>query len=209
MTLKKNSLSLLLGYLILVLCQQLNFRLIGNNDLLYPLQTIINLAGALVLLFLSKHFNHQNQLEEKAAPVWWQFTAWAGGGALALLLFQKIFLWFEITFLSQPVISENTSQLTAIAAKYPYYLLVIIVTEPIIEELLFRKVLFGNLTFWFKPWQAALFSSLLFSLAHGDGHFLTYSVIGLILCFIYAKTGKLSAAMTSHVLMNLLVLLIN
>lgn len=210
MTFKKNSLSLFLGYFALLILQQLSFQLIHNNNFLYPLLTALNLGGAVTLAWLASHFKYSNQVEKtKKHLFWYQNLIWIGGGTLLTLFFQKILLWFETVFLSQPVISQNTSQLMAVAAKYPYYLIMIVLTEPIIEELIFRKVLFGNFTYWFKPWQTALFSSLLFSLAHGDGHYLTYATIGLILCLVYSKTGKVSASMASHILMNLIVLLLN
>lgn len=208
MKLKSNSLSLFLGYFILVFLQQISFHLVSNNDLLYPLQTCLNLIGALVLLWLTRHFKYQNQLENKSTNIW-QGLLWAVVGTAVILLAQKILLWFEAIILQQPAVSENTSQLMAVTAKYPYYLLVIVITEPIIEELIYRKVLFGNFTHWFKPWQTALLSSLLFALGHGDGHFLTYTVIGLLLCLIYAKTGKIQYSMTTHILMNCAVLLLN
>lgn len=208
MKLKSNSLSLLLGYFILILLQQIAFQFIHNNDLLYPVQTILNLLGAISLIWLTLHFKYKNKLEEKKAVIW-QSLLWMLGGVIIVLTVQRVLLWFETAFLQQPVISENTSQLMAVAGKYPYYLLIIVFTEPIIEELIYRKVLFGNFSYWFKPWQTALFSSLLFALGHGDGHFLTYTAIGLIFCLVYERTGKIQGSMATHILMNLLVLLLN
>lgn len=208
MKLKSNSLSLFLGYFILVLIQQVAFHFIHNNDILYPVQTTLSLLGALGLIWSMHHFKYTNLLEDKKTG-FWKSLLWSLSGTVGLLITQRIFLWFEAAILHQPAVSENTSQLMAVAAKYPYYILVIVITEPLIEELIFRKVLFGNFVFWFRPWQTAILSSLLFALGHGDGHFLTYTAIGLILCFIYQKTGRIQTSMLSHILMNLFVLFIH
>lgn len=75
------------------------------------------------------------------------------------------------------------------------------------EEFVFRKALFANLSSVIDPIGAALASSLLFSFAHQDGHYLTYAGIGLVLCFLYAKTGRLRITILSHSLMNLLIII--
>ncbi|GBG95895.1 CAAX family amino protease [Ligilactobacillus salitolerans] len=208
MKFKANSLNLLLAYFVLLFSQQICFQLIKNNAILFPVETVLYLGGAAGLVWLFIHYRYCNMFENRPAGKG-QTACWIILGVPLILAAQRLLFWLEVTWLKQPAVSENTASLQAISVKYPYYLLVIALAAPIIEELIFRKVLFGNFTYWFKPWQTALLSSLLFALAHGDGHYLTYTIIGLVLCLIYGKTGRIQASMAVHILMNCAVLLLN
>ncbi|WP_368270601.1 lysostaphin resistance A-like protein [Ligilactobacillus salivarius] len=92
---------------------------------------------------------------------------------------------------------------------YPYYILVPGITAPVMEELIFRKVLFGNFSRFIPFLPAALVSSLLFSLAHMDGHFLIYASIGLLFCYIYYRTGTIITSILSHIFLNLFIILLS
>ncbi len=208
MKFKTNTLSLLLEYLFLVVVQQVLFRTITDNDLLYPIETVVSIIGTLVLIWTAHQFPYSNKLEKRKSKYWWKIS-WGLGGVVLVLAVQRLLLLIETNILHQPAISENTGQLFAVVAKYSYYVIVIVLTQPIIEELIYRKLLFGNFTYWFRPWQTALLSSLLFALGHGDGHFLTYTGIGLVLCLVYEKTGKIQESMLTHVLMNAIILIIH
>lgn len=75
------------------------------------------------------------------------------------------------------------------------------------EEIVFRKVIFGNLSAVTGKIGAALIASVLFSFAHADGHFILYAFIGLLFCWLYQHTGRIQASMTAHILMNASVVL--
>ena len=128
-------------------------------------------------------------------------------GTLALILWQWLSSYIERALLGQPSYSANTGYLLTVLTKYPYYLVNIVILAPIMEEFVFRKALFANLSSVIDPIGAALASSLLFSFAHQDGHYLTYAGIGLVLCFLYAKTGRLRITILAHSLMNLLIII--
>ncbi|WP_143472811.1 CPBP family intramembrane glutamic endopeptidase, partial [Listeria monocytogenes] len=92
----------------------------------------------------------------------------------------------------------------------PIFLIFISILGPILEELVFRKVVFGGLSNVMNIHVAAVISSLFFGLLHGDISFLlTYFVIGLILCFLYTKTKRIVVSMGAHILMNTIVLLLS
>ena len=54
----------------------------------------------------------------------------------------------------------------------------------------------------------AIISSFLFVIAHHDGHFLTYFVMGCIFEFIYYKAHDIRASMIAHAGLNLITLLL-
>ena len=93
--------------------------------------------------------------------------------------------------------------------QYPYYFLCPVIAAPITEELVFRKFFFGNFSSVLPKLICALISSTVFSIGHSDGHFIVYAAIGLILCYVYEKSGKIRTSMIVHMLMNLTVMLIN
>ncbi|EFR96228.1 caax amino protease family protein, partial [Listeria ivanovii FSL F6-596] len=106
--------------------------------------------------------------------------------------------------------SVNTERLINLTKAAPVFLLFISILGPVLEELVFRKVIFGGLSNVMNIHVAAVISSLFFGLLHGDISFLlTYFVIGLILCFLYTKTKRISVSMGAHILMNTIVLLVS
>ncbi|MBD7986215.1 CPBP family intramembrane metalloprotease [Sporosarcina sp. Sa2YVA2] len=99
--------------------------------------------------------------------------------------------------------SENTAMLGEIA-KASYILIIpIVIFAPLLEEIIFRRVLFGGLYTKTNFWIAALVSAALFSLVHGEPqHLLIYMAPGLVFAFIYYVTQRIWAPMIAHFLMN-------
>lgn len=81
--------------------------------------------------------------------------------------------------------------------------LIIAIIAPIIEEIVFRKLLVDRL----RPYGeklAIFFPALIFALAHGNLYQLFYAfLIGVVLSYIYAKTGKITYPIFIHMFVNL------
>lgn len=76
---------------------------------------------------------------------------------------------------------------------------VAVVGAPVMEELLFRGLLFRSLRGWMPFWPAAAASSLLFAVMHGYRVIpLVQLILGLFFCRLYERTGSLSASMVAH-----------
>jgi membrane protease YdiL (CAAX protease family) len=90
--------------------------------------------------------------------------------------------------------------------------LVIIVTSilgPILEEIIFRKILFGVIYTKTNFIIAALISSLLFALLHGEPqHLLLYASMGFTFAFLYVKTKRIIVPIFAHVAMNTMVVIV-
>jgi membrane protease YdiL (CAAX protease family) len=77
------------------------------------------------------------------------------------------------------------------------------IIAPFVEELVFRGLLFNALRRYFPFAVAAPLSALLFAYAHG-----TPSALiplwggGIVLAYVYARTGALTASMLSHATFN-------
>lgn len=105
--------------------------------------------------------------------------------------------------------SENTQIITEVAKAMPIFIVVVAVFGPILEEVVFRKIIFGSLYKRFDFTIAALVSSLVFGLTHLDPvHLLTYTAIGFVFAFLYYKTKRIIVPIVAHVAMNSIVILL-
>jgi membrane protease YdiL (CAAX protease family) len=85
----------------------------------------------------------------------------------------------------------------------------IVVAAPFSEEVFFRGFVFGGLRHRLPFWPAAIVAGTLFGLVHytgvsSIGVLPQLAVLGLILCWIYERTGSIWPTIAVHVLNNLL-----
>jgi CAAX protease family protein len=81
--------------------------------------------------------------------------------------------------------------------------LVVIVVAPICEELFFRGFLFRVLRTRMPLWAAALIDGVLFGLVHGELVIVPIlAALGMVLCWVYERTGTLFAPIALHALNN-------
>lgn len=74
-----------------------------------------------------------------------------------------------------------------------------IVAAPLCEEIVFRGYLYSAAKKFAGPWASGLFSSLVFAAAHGSlAALLPLLIFGVVLTFIYEKTGSLWAPIAVH-----------
>ncbi len=78
-----------------------------------------------------------------------------------------------------------------------------VIAAPICEEIVFRGYFYPAAKKFAGPWAAAIFSALIFSSAHGSmSALLPLFIFGLVLVFIYEKTGSLWAPVAVHFCFN-------
>jgi uncharacterized protein len=138
-----------------------------------------------------------------------QLLAWGlTGGTLS---FSVQYLWSKIqiyVFDFIPV-SLNTNQLLNSVKSSPGMIVIICLVCPILEEIIFRKMIYDSLKRKIGMLAAATVSAFLFSLIHFDfANLLVYVFIGLIFSWIYIKSKSILAPIVAHVLMNSIVLII-
>lgn len=131
-----------------------------------------------------------------------KIVIWGLWGLILLLVGQSLASFIEINFLNQPLTSENTEQLLTIARHYPYFILTIAFLGPIMEELVFRKAIYGSLVPITGKIGAAVIAALIFSFMHRDGHILLYSVTSFIFSYLYEKTSSIWTPVIAHILLN-------
>lgn len=137
-----------------------------------------------------------------------QTILWGVLGFVLVLAGQMIGSMIE-TLLGINGNSDNTSSLLEVVSVAPVAMLAIAVFGPILEELVFRRVIFGSLKQVTSFWLSALVSAMFFALLHNDiKHILLYAITGFILAFLYNKTGRILAPIIAHILLNTFVLFI-
>ena len=83
------------------------------------------------------------------------------------------------------------------------------VLAPIVEETLFRGVIFGSLQAYFGKWTAAVLSATVFSSLHFQAYgFFPRFVLGMVLVYLYDKYKSLYPSILLHALNNIVATLI-
>lgn len=98
---------------------------------------------------------------------------------------------------------KHVDQLNQAGPIFSFILTVII--APVTEEFMFRGALMSSVTRFLNKPMAIIITSLLFAIAHGDPVQMAYAfVLGIMLSFIKAETGKLYPCIALHFAFNLM-----
>jgi membrane protease YdiL (CAAX protease family) len=93
---------------------------------------------------------------------------------------------------------EETAKIVALG-------LLVILAAPISEEIFFRGFLFGGLRGRMSFWAAAIVSGTLFGLVHlptGPAQVPPLAVFGVVLAWLYERTGSLGPPIFMHMIQN-------
>ena len=130
-------------------------------------------------------------------------------GALAVSLvltavYTNVVDWAGWDFLKPPGIPEGIA-LGGPAVVVTY--LMVVLWTPLTEEVFFRGFIFPGLAGALGVVPAGIATSVLFALAHGDVAVLVpIFVTGLVLAWLYHRTGSIWSSFAAHALQNLLAL---
>lgn len=104
--------------------------------------------------------------------------------------------------------SENTADIMSIMDTVPAFIVIPTILAPILEEIVFRKVIFGALYKRMNFFFAAIISSVIFGAIHFDfTHLLIYSAMGFTFAYLYVKTKRIIVPIIVHMGMNSLTVL--
>lgn len=164
-------------------------------------------AGLVVILYLLRE-DMKRRSDRDAAGV----SGIIGWGILGLIMAyasQIITSIIERFVLKVPMESQNTTMIMEIARSAPVFIIVITIIAPILEEIVFRKIIFGSIYKRTNFFIAAFASGLLFAVVHGDFyHLLTYLAMGFVFAFLYVQTKRIIVPIIAHALMNSITVLI-
>lgn len=167
--------------------------------------TIISFPLAIIIVLLLLRPDMKKPLDRDAANVS-KIILWSIIGVFLAMFAQIVAAQIEILVFGIEPGSENTQDLMKVARMTPLFILVPAIFAPILEELIFRKIIFGSIYQRTNFFVAAIISSLVFALVHADfTHTLVYTAMGLVFAFLYVKTKRIIVPIFAHMAMNTLV----
>ncbi|MFD0829050.1 lysostaphin resistance A-like protein [Neobacillus sp. M.A.Huq-85] len=184
------------------------FKLSGiNGRLAVPVWLVISFTLALIITLIILRKEMRNNRNERGTSLGLSII-WAFFGVFLALFAQAIAANIE-RLIGVEMGSENTKDIIHIIEEFPLAILVSSIFGPILEEIVFRKILFGTLHKRFNFFISAIISSVIFALAHMElEHILLYSAMGFTFAFLYVKTKHILVPIFAHVTMNTMVVIV-
>ncbi|GAA0304937.1 hypothetical protein GGQ92_002140 [Gracilibacillus halotolerans] len=128
---------------------------------------------------------------------------WSIIGFILAMITQVVAAFIQTFVLKIQPGSENTFEIMAMARQVPLLIIVITIIGPILEELVFRKAIFGSLYKKMNFFFAGLLSSFIFAIVHMDfSHILVYTAVGFVFAFLYIETKRIIVPIIAHAGMN-------
>jgi membrane protease YdiL (CAAX protease family) len=182
----------------------------GDIVATFSLTLIDALAALALLLFYLRRYR-----------VGWSEVGWrrfnvlrAAGYLLAVFIVfvvaTNLALW--LVQVLAPGFNPNEPQtndfITAAGSHPSLALIALVVLPPIVEETVFRGFIFPAFASRWGFWPGAVASSVLFGLAHLQANVSIYTfLLGILLCFMYARLRSIFPGMILHMLNNYLAFL--
>lgn len=170
----------------------------------------ISIAVFVLATFASLAILRKNlQIERRANPLsLGKIIGWTVIGIFLAYAAQMIAITIEMNVFGISQGSENTSDIVELTRMTPLFFLIPVFTAPILEELIFRKIIFGSLNKRMNFFLAVFISSLLFALLHLEfQHLLIYFAMGVALAYVYVKTKRIIVPILVHMGMNSIVVI--
>jgi len=163
------------------------------------------IAGLIVVLLLMKPDMQQGsdpQAADGNTTIVWSIT-----GVFMAFIAQMVAGAIE-AILGVPQGSENTEAIMEVSRAAPLFIIIPSLIAPILEEIIFRKIIFGALYNWTNFFIAATISALIFGFIHGEPeHILVYASMGYVFAFLYVKTKRIIVPIIVHMAMNSLLVI--
>lgn len=170
--------------------------------------TSFSIALIIIMYLLRPEMKARNLNTNRVSKV--EAIGWSFFGVFLALFAQMIAALIESKLFGIDPGSENTKILVEIAKATPIFIIVTSVLGPILEEIIFRQIIFGEIYKRYNFIIAALISSIIFAAVHWDfSHLLIYTAMGFTFAYLYVKTNRIIVPIVAHVSMNTLVVLVN
>lgn len=195
------------------------FSVIAIAPILYQLSTlqeyeaviygnIIGFALGLIIILIILKPEMTKPSEPGAADIP-TVILWTIVGIFMAFAAQIISANIEIQLLGITTSSENTQGIMDITRQIPLFMIVTAIFAPILEEIVFRKIIFGSLYKRMNFFFAGTISALIFGFIHLEPiHILVYASMGFVFAFLYVKTKRIIVPILVHMGMNTVVVLV-
>ncbi|MDL4841955.1 CPBP family intramembrane glutamic endopeptidase [Aquibacillus rhizosphaerae] len=168
---------------------------------------IISFVGALIIiLYLLRQDMKKTPLRDSSTVS--GIIGWSILGVFLAIAAQIVSTLIETFVLGIEPGSENTQNIMNIARAAPIFIVIVSIIAPILEEIIFRKIIFGTIYERTNFILAALSSALIFAFVHNDiTHLLTYTAMGFVFAFLYVQTKRIIVPILAHMAMNTMVVI--
>jgi membrane protease YdiL (CAAX protease family) len=192
--------------LLIFFAEALGWTITPSNAVTLWILISFTLALIFILLVLRKEMFQPIRDANALSPL--ELIFWGIVGIFLAFFAQSAAASIEYA-LGIEMVSENTQQIVGLIQTTPLIIFVTSIIGPILEEIVFRKVIFGSLYKRLNFFLAGLISSLIFSIAHGEPeHLILYGAMGFTFAFLYVKTKRILVPIFTHVAMNTIVVII-
>lgn len=178
----------------------------GNGNALIQMLTL--LAVYVVLYVLAG--GRENLPKAKETGTCFKWTEWIAWIILGMVLALGLnFIFAGMGWLSSSASYQEVAD-NLYAVGIPMGLLLYGICSPLTEELLFRGIIFSEVKSFMKPFGAALLSSALFGIYHGNMVQMAYSaIIGMVFAYAYHFSGQFAVPVVLHGVINAVVFLLS
>lgn len=170
----------------------------GNH---FALITIIALLISFAVNYVSFRRDYVKQsdfLKKNPIHLLWVFL-------IGILMSHALSILLSLLPLDNILGSYETVENDVYGATWILVVIRAVIVTPVVEELVFRGLVFRRMKEYTSFWPAAIVSSLLFGLYHMNLVQGIYAFLfGIILCLLYERYGHLAAAIVIHFGANLL-----
>ncbi|WP_226660138.1 CPBP family intramembrane glutamic endopeptidase [Pseudalkalibacillus hwajinpoensis] len=204
--------TILITYIVMQLSGLVGVPLLQKLNIADPvvIWSVFSFLTALVIMLFLLRSTPDVPFERSTRVSGGQAVGWSILGVVMAYASQIVAAMIEMNVFGIDPGSENTEMLIEVAKASPIFIIVTSIIGPILEEIVFRKVIFGSLYKRFNFWIAGILSSVIFAAIHFDfSHILIYTAMGLTFAFLYVKTKRLIVPIIAHMTMNTFVVLIN
>ena len=170
------------------------------------IQLVLFLIAATTIILINLKIKNPTKLELEVKEPKKYIIPWALLGFALVMIYQMVVSIVYTQIFGTQQTSPNTERLIVIARKIPLFIFFVSIVGPLLEEYVFRKVIFGEL---FNGNRIVAFaiattvSSLIFALAHNDYKFIPiYFGMGVIFSLAYVWTKRLAVPIIIHMLQN-------
>ncbi|ALC83830.1 MULTISPECIES: CPBP family intramembrane glutamic endopeptidase [Bacillus] len=171
--------------------------------------TISSFTICLIVVLLILRTAPKTTLRNKSKASVGASIGWAIGGIFLAYFSQIIAATIEMYIFRIDPGSENTEAILALIKSLPLVIVVSSIFGPILEEIIFRKIIFGSLYKKMNFFFAGLISSVIFAVVHMDfTHILLYTAMGFAFAFLYVRTKRIIVPIIAHISMNTFVVIL-
>ncbi|MBM7553261.1 CPBP family intramembrane glutamic endopeptidase [Thalassobacillus pellis] len=164
-------------------------------------------VATLIIIFLLKpDMKQASEVRERSSAG--NIALWSFLGVFLAYFAQIIAILIETFLLGIKPGSQNTQELMEFARLSPLFILVMVLFAPILEEIIFRKIIFGSIYKRTNFIIAVIVSALAFAASHFDfTHMIVYMAMGIVFAYLYVKTKSIITPIIAHMAMNTVVVI--